>query len=592
MESFSQIFFDSSFYDENIDLFIKRYPSYTFFLPSKKSSFTKEKRYLSSTFLKKEKLWFESFKNIENLDNFFVYGLNCGLSFPFFKSWLEKDRTRNLIYLEDDEESFSSFLASSHAKELLLNPSVHIFFKFPFEESSKFLERCASNFFSGKIEVVKSPSLNFLKKSEFDLIRSKLLRFSTYYMASYIDDLYSYLNFSNFYKNLEKLSSSFQLDLLKDKFKGLPAIVCGAGPSLYLERQNLKKIKNKALIIAGGSAIPALLSYGIKPHLGVVIDPNEEEAHRMKNAKEIDFPIAYSTRVHSSIFKYFKGALGYIGSIGEGLERVFLENSLNLKKDFVLGQNLSKEALSVSMMNLEIAHFLGCSPIILSGVDLSYKNNKRYSPGVLKKYNRVLINKDDPGDFLVKSKNRLTNIKWIMEKDAISSYKKNLNIDLINTSRSGLKIDGVKHQSLKDVSKHFEKKEDIDDLMKKELSIAQYKISSDEISKLKEDLRQSLINSKNLISQIKDEVKSLKESNSDKCSSPLMILYQRELEEQIAYKYFLSRPKKALAKSLSNFYKSFSDNLSKEENLNKLLDFWDNFEQIALRYIEGTSSLQ
>lgn len=579
---FANISFSPSYYDENIDLFLKRYPDYTFFLPKKNNSFDKEKRYLNAKYLTKFKKWTESLKNIESKEIFYVYGLNSALSYPFFRNWLEKDRTRNLVFLEDDEESLSSFLATSYAKELLSNPSVHIFFKLPYEDNSKFLDRCASHFFSGKIEVVQPPSFGLLKKRNFDLIQSHLLCSATYNRASFIDDLYSYLNFSNFYKNIDKLSSSFHLDLLKDKLKGFPSVICGAGPSLYLERENLKKIKDKAFIIAGGSAIPALLSYGIKPHLGVVIDPNLEEVERMKSAKEIDFPIAYSMRVNSEIFRYFKGALGYIGCIAEGLERIFLEEKLHLKKDFVLGQNLSKEALSVSTLNLEIAHFLGCSPIILCGVDLAYKNNKRYTPGVVKKDNKVLIKEDDPGDFLLKDSRVLTNIKWIMEKEAISSFKNKLGIDLKNASKTGLKIEGVKNISLKEISKSFEKELDLD--AKLMIANAQVKISTKEISKLKNELKQSLVNSRNLISKIKEEVQSLK---GKKDNTPLMILFQRELEEEIAHKYFLSRPKQALAKSLNNYYKSFSDKLSSKDKLNKLINFWDNFEQITLKYLEG-----
>lgn len=569
-------------YKKNLALFLERYPKYTFFLPNINPFIQKRRK----KDISKSQSEFEKIQDIDDIETVYVYGLDFGERINFLRKWITKKRINNLVFIEDDLESLLLFLASSFAKKIILEPKIHLFFKLEMEEESSFLDEAVSNFFSGKMRVFSSFSLKEEQKRKFESIKSQIIRFSTYHYAIHMDDLYSHLNFANFLQNLEKVPSSFFVNLLKDKFKDIPAIICGAGPSLYEEKEHLKKLKTKAFIIAGGSAIPALLSYGIKPHLGVVIDPNLEEVKRMKKGAFINIPIVYSTRVHRDVFKYFGGPLGYISSVAGGTEALFFEERFKLKQEYVIGQNLSREAFSVTTLNLELAHFFGCSPIIFCGVDLAYRDNKRYCPGVLDKESKIVSEENDPGNiFVFKKSNLVTMVKWEMEADVISKYKKDFHLKIFNSSKKGLKLSGIDFVSLKEMVKKLKSQKELEIILEKELKKVSLNISKKEIESFQIEILLSLKKCKKLISEIKNETKELMKSKKEKYSTPLMILAHRDLKEEIAYNYFLSRPKVAIMRYLENYHRSFSK-LTGQKKLRKTYDLWNNLEKITLRYLK------
>jgi hypothetical protein len=315
----------------------------------------------------------------------------------------------------------------------------------------------------------------------------------------------------------------------------------------------------------------------------VILDPNIEEFERMKNAEITETPIIYNTRVHSDVFKTFNVPLGYMSSIAGGVEGLYLEEEFNIKSDEIIGAGLSREALSVTTINIALAHFLGCSPIILSGVDLAYLDKKRYSPGIIEKNNNIVVNEDDVGDILIEKSNKiLSSIKWVMEADAISSYKKDLSLNMINTSKEGLGFDGIDFKSLGDVYKDISKQGDIQKILSREISKAFLNISKENISDFKDKLEKSFLRSKEYILNIKDELEKLKDGENE---SPVIILAKRDLYKEIAYIYFLVKPKNALSKYLDRYYKPWQKDFKNKMKLQ--FDFWDNFNKIADLYIKN-----
>ena len=63
------------------------------------------------------------------------------------------------------------------------------------------------------------------------------------------------------------------------------------------------------------------------------------------------------------------GPMGYMRLLGQ-LHDLWMEEHAGLEGCFI-GSTLNVESLSVTTINLALAHFMGCSPIIFCGVDLS-----------------------------------------------------------------------------------------------------------------------------------------------------------------------------------------------------------------------------
>ncbi len=176
--------------------------------------------------------------------------------------------------------------------------------------------------------------------------------------------------------------------ILKDRFSGIPALICGAGPSLDVDA--VRALKNKALIFGCGSATLPLVRAEAAPHLRVAVDPDPPRERYSLIPESI--PLCYSRGCASSLVEGTTAL--WIDDIGRyPLERWLFDCEDRTPLDG--GWNAVTCAIALALL-------CGCSPIILSGVDLSYIGDKRYVEGVIAK------DEEPPSDWLVAA-------EWIAE---------------------------------------------------------------------------------------------------------------------------------------------------------------------------------
>lgn len=377
----------------------------------------------------------------------YIYGLGQGAPYQQMKSWLHENKERRLIFLEDDPNA----IASLQEEELLADPQVHL--SFFTKEEIPFL---ASQFPFHQIDIVALPSR---QNKNFRFLKLQLLRTTTLTYALHLDRLCGYQPFHNFLKNTRHIPHSFYANQLHGTFSNVPAIVCGAGPSLNEAIPLLEKLQDRALLIAGGSAIAALSARGIIPHFGVAIDPNHEEYKRLKNCT-FPMPLLYSTRLHPDVLNTCKGPFGYMRSGIGGVPEIFLEEKLDLLGP-PIGGGLSSESIAVTPICAAWAQFLGCSPIFFCGVDLAYTQGKRYADGVLPIQGSLPFKARTAADRMVKRKNQNgqrvhTAIRWVMESASLAHFaKQHASIPFFNTSAEGLPIKGIPYLSLADAADRY-----------------------------------------------------------------------------------------------------------------------------------------
>ena len=106
---------------------------------------------------------------------------------------------------------------------------------------------------------------------------------------------------------------------LFDKFKGIPAIVVAAGPSLDKNIDLLKKIKGRFPIIAVDTALRHMIANGIKPDIVCAADSSYENSLDFVGVEdETEVILAAELMTHPDIFKVFKGPKMLV-SFGGGL---------------------------------------------------------------------------------------------------------------------------------------------------------------------------------------------------------------------------------------------------------------------------------
>jgi hypothetical protein len=396
---------------------------------------------------------------LDGVDILYVYGIGRGHPYAGLKSWLKEKRERRLIFIEDDLAAVHALHDSEHGEALLYDPQVVVHFIADPKLLNARLEEVVASYPCDRIEVAAIGSYQTKKKRRFQQIRMKLLRQSAVSHAILTEALFAHKLLGNLLRNIARWDGSFNASGLKGKFKGIPAVICGAGPSLQKSLPLLRELEDRALIIAGGSTIAALSNQGICPHLGIALDPNPEEFERLKIGSAYEMPLIYATRLQPDVFNAVNGERGYlVTDTGGPCERYF-EREMEIE-DAPVGPELGPEAFSVTTLAIALAVEMGCSPILFNGIDLAYTGMQRYAEGVLpssfvhvsemrqqkKAPERLLKRKDIRGHYVH------TLVKWVMESECIAAFAKaHPETKFLNVSAGGIGFDGIPNVPLNEV---------------------------------------------------------------------------------------------------------------------------------------------
>lgn len=377
----------------------------------------------------KEKIFPDQFERLEpQSQKILFYGLN-----PHFyqktKNWLLKDKSRDIYFLEDDIENLHAFLKSPFFNEILNHPQVKICY---LNDKDSSIRKLAYELCYLKIQLLKCPS----KKEDDFLDLKKQIDIFFYAVDLIVGDFSDFktLNLQNILTNLLHIDKIIKIQNFKDKFKDVPAIICGAGPSLEKNISLLKNFQNRALIFAGGTAINILSENKVSFHLGALIDKTSD---RFKNIS-FNFPSFFQLHIDPKNSSSLRCPILLPASDDYPLQNMILE-ALNLKQTPIdLGWTVSTALVAT-------AHFLGCSPIIFLGVDLSFKN-KKYAPCSIKedvrRDERICV-KDIYGKDLFSKKD------WLLARDWLEDCKIE---NLYNANEGGIMIENIQQKCLKDFS--------------------------------------------------------------------------------------------------------------------------------------------
>ncbi len=166
--------------------------------------------------------------------------------------------------------------------------------------------------------------------------------------------------------NLPAMFRSHSLDALQNTMKNIPAIVIGAGPSLDKNIHHLKNVAPGTLLIAVDTVLATLRNNEIEPHIVVSCDPtdlNYKHFETIDSLGEILFAFLPET-CHNVISKYSKHP--HLVCLHDWQSKTLQSLSSYLPKSqpFQRGMNVGFCAFS-------LATHLGCSPIVLAGMDLA-----------------------------------------------------------------------------------------------------------------------------------------------------------------------------------------------------------------------------
>lgn len=368
---------------------------------------------------------------IDNVDVLLVFGVGDGALYRSLSSWLKKGEERFLIFLEEQEEIFLK------AKELALSkdPNVRLYYWKEGEED--LFQQIAWEFVFLKFGYAVLEAGSNERAQHFFLQMEHYHR-GVDLLASDCEDM-GLKVLSNAIKNLSALPLSRLGHSLEGKCAGMPAIVCGAGPSLNNAIPLLASLKDKAILIAGGSAVRALNAQGMAPHICAHVDP-APPYRRFLEQESFEAPFFYQGRFNHDLLKLVHGPLIWMPDSGSYPLEAWLAAECGLFTErFDAGWTVSNFCTSLAL-------HLGCSAVIFVGMDFSCGPDAIYASQISGDENRdALIELEK--DKLYSKRDWLMSAEWTG-----ASVRKNPQVQWINASSGGIDLPNVERRALSEVA--------------------------------------------------------------------------------------------------------------------------------------------
>lgn len=268
------------------------------------------------------------------------------------RSWLDGGE-RTLVFIEEEEKTFL------RAKQLPLSADPKVRLYYYQKGNSELLRQIAWEFLYLKIgycgdeaffrELATFQTAAFTLASDWSDRGEKVVR--------------------NLLRNAQYAALSGLS--LKDACKGMPAIVCGAGPSLNQAMPLLNGLRDRAVLIAGGTAVTALSANHILPHFAVGLDPDPPRA-RFLDQSCFETPFFYQNRFNAELLATVHAP------------RIRMPGAGNYPIEQWLAGDASPfdSGWTVATFCLAIALHLGCEPVVLTGTDFCAESSAIYASGI------------------------------------------------------------------------------------------------------------------------------------------------------------------------------------------------------------------
>ncbi|MHB8062974.1 MAG: 6-hydroxymethylpterin diphosphokinase MptE-like protein, partial [Ruminiclostridium sp.] len=214
------------------------------------------------------------------------------------------------------------------------------------------------------IQIISMPYVKSIYSKEVHEITKVIIDSFSTTVSSCGNDVQDILmGMDNYINNWKYTFKGVDHIYFKNLYKGKPAIIVAAGPSIDKSIEYLKNIKGKALILCADAALDVLLDEGIVPDIVASIE-RIEGTIRFYQREHIPQEVVYvgANQVQGPILDRMSRII-FTGRTGDAFFREF-NKSIGLE-NLNIGNN-------VSHILLAFAQFLGCSTVIFTGLDLAY----------------------------------------------------------------------------------------------------------------------------------------------------------------------------------------------------------------------------
>lgn len=222
-----------------------------------------------------------------------------------------------------------------------------------------------------RVRLAVNPVYKKLYREHYDQFCDFLLKELSAIQSDIVTSLrFSYEWQRNTFLNWRHIPESPPVARLFNSWVGKPIVVVSAGPSLDRDLDELRKVKDKVVILAVGSILNKLLREGIRPDYTLAFDGGWPNYTGHFQGVESDVPLIWDGILHWRILDEYKGPkvmmqiwpLEFLGYLGRPVGFI----------------NIGP---SIANTVFDLALKMGGSPIILMGQDCAFTDGRSHADG-------------------------------------------------------------------------------------------------------------------------------------------------------------------------------------------------------------------
>jgi hypothetical protein len=163
------------------------------------------------------------------------------------------------------------------------------------------------------------------------------------------------------------------LSRLSGAFRGVPAVVVAAGPSLDKQLETLSTHRDRVLVIAIGPSLGALRRAGIEPDLVHVLESSDVAHQLTRSGSTADLNLVLTPKTHAGVYE-LPVRSRFIAYTGAEPLASWIASELG-------DRHRISAAGSVALSAVYVAQALGANPVMLIGQDLAFADGRVYASG-------------------------------------------------------------------------------------------------------------------------------------------------------------------------------------------------------------------
>jgi hypothetical protein len=319
----------------------------------------------------------EAAKQVENVFGSQSQAMLMGFGFGYAtEQFLQKPEAKNtrLDIIEPDRVIFTLAMTQRDLTQIFSDKRLRFYVGMGTDEVGDLWEKTINWATMGDFCLLDHPPTSTRHRDYVERLLEKIRYLCNKSKGNLITMMYSGYEYHT--NNFENLVDAFALpgvERLFDRFRGVPAVVVAAGPSLDKNMHLLKEVKGRFPIVAVDTALRQLVANGIKPDIVCAADSSYENSLDFVGVEdETEVALAVEPMTHPDILKLFKGPK-MLMSFGGGLYSIYK----GLREP--VGELICWGSIATTVFDL--ARRLGADPIVFLGLDLSFQDGRLHARG-------------------------------------------------------------------------------------------------------------------------------------------------------------------------------------------------------------------